>query len=79
MHSPRRRGLLALLALPAALLLCTCDTPGDPNAPETPAETCYSAPTTHLEIINSCGDGISYDKPAQLPKFAPGAPLMPLP
>lgn len=79
MRVTRARGLLVLLALPAALLLCTCDAPVDPNAHETPTETCYSAPTTHLEIINSCGDGISYDKPAQLPKFAPGAPLMPLP
>lgn len=44
-----------------------------------PAPDCFAMPTTHLEIINSCDTGVSYDIPVTLAKLAPGAPLMPLP
>jgi len=55
----------------------SCD--GNPTSPEDPKSTCFEMPKTHLEIINSCDTGTSYEKAASLPKFQPGAALMPLP
>lgn len=71
------RALLLGLTLTASLL-CTCGTAADP-APGATDASCFDNPTTHIEIINSCADVVSYEKPAQLPKFQPGAKLMPLP
>lgn len=55
----------------------SCD--GTPASPEAPKSTCFEMPQTHLEIINSCDTGTSYEKAASLPKFQQGAVLMPLP
>jgi len=61
-----------------ALLLGSCSSAAM-QSPDAAPPACYPSPMTHLEIINSCADVTTYDKPAQLPKLAPGAPLMPLP
>lgn len=75
----RCRTLLVSSALvSAALLLGTCGSPSDPN-PDSMSADCVMNPMTHVEIINSCADVLSFDKPAQLPKFQAGAPLQPLP
>lgn len=70
--------LRAALLCGLALGFHSCDTPPVEN-PDALAADCYENPQTHLEIINSCAAVDSYDKPPQLQKFAPGAPLMPLP
>ena len=66
-----------LLAL-GVLVMLSCSSAAT-QVPDAAPTDCYPRPMSHLEIINSCADVTTYAKLPQLPKFAAGAALMPLP
>ena len=52
---------------------------GGPDAAEGPDASCFTNPTTHLEIINACTDAEKIYKTPALPLNLPDGTLAPLP
>ncbi|HNN91551.1 MAG TPA: hypothetical protein PKI03_04755 [Pseudomonadota bacterium] len=78
--SARFRGLLAISLL--ALVGCPDEPqppPADLGSPVSDDMSCYTQPTTHLEILNACTSAQSVSKQPVLPLLRADGTLPPLP
>lgn len=81
-RSPRAR-VRDLLAISLLLLVGCPDepppSPADLGSPASDDMSCYTQPTTHLEILNACTSAQSVSKQPVLPLLRADGTLPPLP